>query len=177
MTGHEQAGGRGQEQEDALGGGHDNHEGGEQLCPEGVHSQIGVGQLQQTGRGVHGHAERNDGGEECEQHCGGPADGQGKHLHGAGGVQVREGCTGGGGVHDEVRGVDNIGGCSLTFKLGYYPNDDMSHKLRKPRRKKVKDNLKQATINFKSLVKENQMCSSDVELFDPCGGPWAIKKI
>ena len=79
-------------------------------------------------------------------------------------------------MHDEVRGVDSIGGCSLTFKLRY-PNDDISPKLRKPRRKKVQDNLKQATINFKSLVKENQMCSSDVELFVPSGGPWAIKKM
>ena len=81
-----------------------------------------------------------------------------------------------GGVHDEVRGVDSIGGCSLTFKLRY-PNDDISPKLRKPHRKKVQDNLKQATINFKSLVNENKMCSSAVELFVPNWGPWATKKM
>ena len=177
LTGHEQAGVRGQEQDAALGGGHDHHEGGDQLCPEGVHSQIDVGlvqgQLQQTGGGVHGHAERKDGGEDCEQHCGGAADDQGQHLHVTGGVQVPEGGTGGGVVHDEDRGVDSIGGCSLTFRLRY-PTDDMSPKMRKPRRRKIQDKLKQATIKFKSQENQNESFSSNVGLFVPSGGPWEI---
>ena len=61
-----------------------------------------------------------------------------------------------GGVHDEYREVDS--GYSLIFKLTYL-TDDMSPKLRKPRRKKVQAKLKQATLNVKSQVNEHNFFS------------------
>ena len=76
-------------------------------------------------------------------------------------------------VHDEDRGVDSVGGCSLTFRLRY-PTDDMSPKMRKPRRRKIQDKLKQATIKFKSQENQNESFSSNVGLFVPSGGPWEI---
>jgi hypothetical protein len=57
-------------------------------------------------------------------------------------------------VHDEDRGVDSIGGYSLTLKLRC-PTDDISPKMRKPRRKKIQNKLKQAPFKFKSL--DNQI--------------------
>ena len=71
--------------------------------------------------------------------------------------------------------MDGIGGYSLTFKLRY-PTDDMSPKMRKPHRKKIRDKLKQATLKIKSLENQNKSFSSDVGLFVPSGGPWAIMK-
>ena len=57
--------------------------------------------------------------------------------------------------------MDSIGGYSLTFKLRY-PTDDMSPKMRKPRIKKIQEQLKQATLKFKSPENLNQGFSSNV---------------
>ena len=79
-----------------------------------------------------------------------------------------------GGVKEQDQGLNtNMSMSSLTLKLRY-PEDDMSPKWKKARRKKVLDNLKQATLD--SLISKSKIYSSDGVLPFSSGGPWLLKK-
>ena len=109
-------------------------------------------------------------GEEREQQQVSTDDGQGQHQHVAGRVLARDGR---GGQQLEVDGqIEN----SFTWRLRH-PDDNMSPKWKKTRRRKTRDNLKQATLNFmKYPENKKQISPSDEGLVVPSGGSLGIIK-
>ena len=112
--------------------------------------------------------------EQCHD---GPEEGHEQHQHVGSSEQEQQGGEGGGGVHDQQRGGGGQLENSLTARLKH-PEDNISPKWVKSRRRKVQDGLKQAKLQFQPgpAVVKNQNYPSDRGLSCPSGGPWGYQK-
>ena len=114
-----------------------------------------------------------------EQRHEGPEEGHEQHHQAGRGEQEQERGQGGGGVHEKQPvgcGQQQQQDNSLIARLKY-PEDNVSPKWVKSRRRRVRDNLKQAKIQFQPApVAKIQNYLSDGGLSCPSGGPWGYQE-